>query len=159
MPEAWMNSPALIVGAWPTTVTRSRCPFTLRRRTQKPLSGLWKVTRSTRPPSASEAAARGLRPASAQPSLLGALLGISRFAMDLVTNDARRHLGEVSDQSLVERLELRPEDLAKKALGSLAPHAHPGQFDQRWSGAAAHCRRRHSHGGSNVPAHMPRPAA
>src|SRR5918994_1786137 len=44
-----MNSPALIVGAWPTTVIRSRTPHALTRRTQKPLSGLWNVTRSTRP--------------------------------------------------------------------------------------------------------------
>ena len=40
----------------------------------------------------------------------------------------------------------------------LAPHAHPGQFDRRSSGAADHCRRRHSHGGVKEPAHMPRPA-
>ena len=40
VPEAWINSPALIVGAWPTTVTRLRWPFTLTRRTQKPLSAL-----------------------------------------------------------------------------------------------------------------------
>jgi len=35
--------------AAPTTVTRSRWPRTLTRRTQKPLSGEWKVTRSTEP--------------------------------------------------------------------------------------------------------------
>src|SRR5882724_1232240 len=44
-----MYSPAAIDGAAPSTVTRSRCPRALMRRTQKPLSALWKVTRSTRP--------------------------------------------------------------------------------------------------------------
>ena len=47
------NSPAAIVAAWPTTVTRSRCPRALTRSTQKPVSALWKVTRSTSPASAS----------------------------------------------------------------------------------------------------------
>jgi hypothetical protein len=37
------------MAAWPTTVTRSRCARAFARSTQKPLSGLWKVTRSTRP--------------------------------------------------------------------------------------------------------------
>ena len=44
-----MNSPGWIDAAEPRTVTRSRWPRTLTRRTQKPVSGLWKVTRSTRP--------------------------------------------------------------------------------------------------------------
>jgi hypothetical protein len=48
-PEAVIHSPAEIMAAWPITVTRSRCPRALTRRTQKPLSLLWKVTRSTRP--------------------------------------------------------------------------------------------------------------
>jgi hypothetical protein len=52
-PEAWTNSPAVIAAAAPTTVTGSRWPRTLTRRTQKPVSGLWKVTRSTSPASAS----------------------------------------------------------------------------------------------------------
>ena len=49
VPLAWTNSPALIEAAAPSTVTRSRWPRTLTRNTQKPLSGLWNVTRSTRP--------------------------------------------------------------------------------------------------------------
>src|SRR5580700_72886 len=44
-----MYSPAVMDGAAPSTVTRSRCPRALMRRTQKPVSALWKVTRSTRP--------------------------------------------------------------------------------------------------------------
>src|SRR5215207_7984538 len=52
-PDAVTHSPAEIVAAWPTTVTRSRCPRAFARRTQKPLSELWKVTRSTRPASTS----------------------------------------------------------------------------------------------------------
>src|SRR5262249_31136997 len=48
-PDAVIHSPAEIVAAWPTTVTRSRCPRAFARRTQKPFSVLWKVTRSTRP--------------------------------------------------------------------------------------------------------------
>src|ERR1700719_825751 len=48
-PEAVIHSPAEMTAAWPTTVTRSRWPRAFARRTQKPLSALWKVTRSTRP--------------------------------------------------------------------------------------------------------------
>src|SRR6516164_1306144 len=48
-PVAVIHSPADIVAEWPTTVTRSRCPRALVRRSQKPFSALWKVTRSTRP--------------------------------------------------------------------------------------------------------------
>ena len=48
-PLAWTNSPAEIIAAWPRTVIKSRCPRALTRRTQKPVSELWKVTRSTRP--------------------------------------------------------------------------------------------------------------
>src|SRR6202049_4235821 len=44
-----MYSPAAMDGAAPSTVTRSRSPRALMRRTQKPLSALWKVTRSTKP--------------------------------------------------------------------------------------------------------------
>src|SRR3954453_21458989 len=53
VPLAWTNSPALIAAAAPTTVARSRWPRTLTRSTQKPVSGLWNVTRSTSPASAS----------------------------------------------------------------------------------------------------------
>src|SRR5256885_15964214 len=42
-------SPGVIVAAVPTTVTRSRWPRTLTRSTQKPVSSLWNVTRSTAP--------------------------------------------------------------------------------------------------------------
>ena len=38
-------------------VTSSRWPRTLTRSTQKPLSGLWKVTRSTKPARASRSGA------------------------------------------------------------------------------------------------------
>src|ERR1039457_3960853 len=52
-----MYSPAETDGAAPSTVTRSFCPRTLTRKTQNPLSGLWKVTRSTRPDSGSRSSA------------------------------------------------------------------------------------------------------
>ena len=48
-PVAVIHSPADIAAAWPTAVTRFRCPLAFTRRTQKPFSGLWKVTRSTSP--------------------------------------------------------------------------------------------------------------
>ena len=51
--QAVIHSPAEMLAAWPTVVTRSRCPRAFTRSTQKPLSALWKVTRSTRPTSAS----------------------------------------------------------------------------------------------------------
>jgi hypothetical protein len=40
-PEAMIHSPAEMAAAWPTTVTTSRCPRALARRTQKPFSALW----------------------------------------------------------------------------------------------------------------------
>src|SRR5208337_3643797 len=52
-PAAVIHSPAEIVAAWPTMVTRSRCPRAFIRSTQKPLSALWNVTRSTVPASTS----------------------------------------------------------------------------------------------------------
>src|SRR6476619_1673134 len=48
-PDAVIHSPAEIVAAWPTTVTKSRWPRAFALRTQKPFSALWKVTRSARP--------------------------------------------------------------------------------------------------------------
>src|SRR3954451_2264292 len=61
VPLAWTNSPAVIAAAAPTTVTRSRWPRALTRRTQKPVSALWYVTRSTSPASASRSAAGAWR--------------------------------------------------------------------------------------------------
>src|SRR5216684_8447612 len=52
-PDAIIHSPAEIVAAWPMTVTRSRWPRAFARRTQKPFSLLWKMTRSTKPASTS----------------------------------------------------------------------------------------------------------
>jgi hypothetical protein len=40
-PEAMIHSPTEMAAAWPTTVTTSRCPRALARRTQKPFSALW----------------------------------------------------------------------------------------------------------------------
>ena len=53
LPLICTHSPDAIVAACPTTVTRSRWPRALTRSTQKPLSALWNVTRSTSPASAS----------------------------------------------------------------------------------------------------------
>ncbi len=49
LPPAWMNSPGAMAAACPTTVTSSRRPRICTRRTEKPFSSLWKVTRSTDP--------------------------------------------------------------------------------------------------------------
>jgi hypothetical protein len=48
-PSALSHSPAVTEGSDPTTVVSSRCPRVFTRRTQKPLSSLWKVTRSITP--------------------------------------------------------------------------------------------------------------
>src|ERR1017187_3434313 len=48
-PSATSHSPAVTEGSDPTIVVSSRCPFVLTRSTQKPLSSLWKVTRSMTP--------------------------------------------------------------------------------------------------------------
>src|SRR5262249_32987926 len=58
-PVLSMYSPGVMVGAVPTTVTRSRWPRTLTRSTQKPVSSLWKVTRSTLPARGSRGVSRG----------------------------------------------------------------------------------------------------
>src|SRR5678810_1090126 len=48
-PEAVTDAPAEIVATGPRTLTTARCPRAFARKTQKPFSVLWKVTRSTRP--------------------------------------------------------------------------------------------------------------
>ena len=48
-PTPSIYSPGVMEAAEPMTVISSRSPFTLARRTQKPDSSLWKVTRSTEP--------------------------------------------------------------------------------------------------------------
>ncbi len=48
-PWATNHSPALILATRPTTVIKSRFPWTLTRRTANPVSSLWKVTLSTKP--------------------------------------------------------------------------------------------------------------
>src|SRR6202158_1040988 len=50
--------PAFTEGSDPTTVVSSRCPRAFTRRTQKPLSSLWKVTRSITPEISSVAGLR-----------------------------------------------------------------------------------------------------
>src|SRR5205823_9149383 len=70
-PSAVSHSPAVTDGREPTTVTSSGCPFTFTRRTQKPLSSLWKVTRSMSPEICS---VEGVR------SGLAALMGGLHFA-------------------------------------------------------------------------------
>ena len=44
-----MYSPGVMEAADPITVINSLSPLTLARKTQKPDSSLWKVTRSTEP--------------------------------------------------------------------------------------------------------------
>src|SRR5437899_12607570 len=48
-PSATSHSPAVTEGSDPMTVVSSRCAGVFTRRTQKPLSSLWNVTRSIRP--------------------------------------------------------------------------------------------------------------
>src|ERR1700730_7497331 len=57
-PSALSHSPAGTEGSDPTTVVSSRCPRAFTRSTQKPLSSLWKVTRSTSPEISSVAGLR-----------------------------------------------------------------------------------------------------
>ena len=62
-PDAVIHSPGETMAAWPTTVIRSRCPRAFVLRTQKPFSGLWKVTRSTSPARTSRSEDSGCWPA------------------------------------------------------------------------------------------------
>jgi hypothetical protein len=48
-PSATSQFPAVTEGSDPITVVSSRCPRAFTRSTQKPLSSLWKVTRSITP--------------------------------------------------------------------------------------------------------------
>jgi hypothetical protein len=57
-PSAASHSPAVTDAKEPTTVTSSLCPLTFTRKTQKPLSSLWKVTRSINPEISSVAGLR-----------------------------------------------------------------------------------------------------
>src|SRR5450759_4043504 len=57
-PSALSHSPAVTEGSDPMTVVSSRCPRAFTRRTQKPLSSLWKVTRSMTPEISSVAGLR-----------------------------------------------------------------------------------------------------
>src|ERR1700687_6413794 len=57
-PSALSHSPAVTEGSDPTTVVSSRCPRAFTRRTQKPFSSLWKVTRSITPEISSVAGLR-----------------------------------------------------------------------------------------------------
>src|SRR5438094_7125182 len=57
-PSALSHSPAVTEGRDPTTVVSSRCPRAFTRSTQKPLSSLWKVTRSITPEISSVAGLR-----------------------------------------------------------------------------------------------------
>ena len=57
-PSALSHSPALTDGSDPMIVVSSRCPRAFTRRTQKPLSSLWKVTRSISPEISSVAGLR-----------------------------------------------------------------------------------------------------
>src|ERR1039457_1499166 len=57
-PSALSHSPAVPEGTEPMTVVSSRCPRAFTRRTQKPLSSLWKVTRSISPEISSVAGLR-----------------------------------------------------------------------------------------------------
>ena len=61
-PDAVIHSPGETMAAWPTTVIRSRCPRAIVLRTQKPFSGLWKVTRSTSPARTSRSELSACRP-------------------------------------------------------------------------------------------------
>src|SRR6266516_3752757 len=57
-PSALSHSPAVTEGSDPMTVVSSRCPRAFTRRTQNPLSVLWKVTRSITPEISSVAGLR-----------------------------------------------------------------------------------------------------
>ena len=59
-PSGSSHSPSCTSDAVPTTVRRSRCPFTCTRSTAKPVSALWKVTRSIRPDRCSRSVPAGM---------------------------------------------------------------------------------------------------
>lgn len=67
-PEAAAHSPAATLAAWPTTVTASRLPRAQTRSTQKPVSALWKATRSTRPARRSRGAGAGAAGGPVEPA-------------------------------------------------------------------------------------------
>src|SRR4051812_2307706 len=120
-PEALTNSPAEISAAWPTTVTGSRWPRTLTRRTQKPVSALWKVTRSTSPARASVGWPR---------SVADEAVGAGRGTL-LATKAPLRAHPRRSESAVVTRPALdgsSPQHVARR------PHANP---ERRLSYAAS----------------------
>jgi hypothetical protein len=67
-------------GSDPTTVVSSRCPLVLTRSTQKPLSSLWKVTRSMTPEISSVAGRR-----SGMAAFMGIHFATDRWGTDQIS--------------------------------------------------------------------------
>jgi hypothetical protein len=65
------------------------------------------------------------RSALSQPWRPRALLRLARLAVDLVTDNARRHLRKVPDQGVVDRRQLRPQDVTQEALRHLEHERGP----------------------------------
>src|SRR5271169_3803247 len=119
LPLIWMNSPALISAARPTTVTRSRWPRALTRSTQNPFSGLWNVTRSTRPARASLAAVWAILVTSFAPfpeSASSAFLTSSMIDRQTLAHDGEQHT--LSQTTELTRVKARIKALAEKTVSN-----------------------------------------
>src|SRR5271165_4144074 len=118
-PLIWTNSPALIIAAWPTTVIRSRWPRALTRSTQNPFSGLWKVTRSTRPAKASVAAVWAIFATPLPFPRIGFavlfLPAIRRSSGDWHSTGDQQHLRQTTELS---RVKARIKALAEKTVSN-----------------------------------------
>src|SRR5579864_342921 len=104
-PSALSHSPAVTEGSDPTTVVSTRCPRVFTRRTQKPLSSLWKVTRSISPEISSVACRRS---------------GIAAFMCGDSFSHGRSHLGDPISRAV-------GGDLILELLGLCQPPDDPNQ--------------------------------
>ena len=120
VPLIWTNSPALINTARPTTVTRSLWPLALTRSTQNPFSGLWNVTRSTRPARASLAVVWAIVATSFAPfpeSASAALLTGGMMDRPTLVRDGGSSI-TLSQTTELTRVKARIKALAEKTVSN-----------------------------------------
>ena len=119
-PLIWTNSPALIIAAWPTTVIRSRWPRALTRSTQNPFSGLWNVTRSTRPAKASVAVVwtKLATPSALRQNRLRLCSSYQRYGRPLEIGSRRGTSNTLRQTAELSRVKARIKALAEKTVSN-----------------------------------------
>jgi len=105
------------VAAWPTTVISSRWPRALIRSTQNPLSGLWNVTRSTRPAKASVSTVRAIF-ATPLPGIGQAVLFLAVTCRSAEIGFRQGNTNTVRQTTELSRVKARIKALAEKTVSN-----------------------------------------